>query len=278
MPKAGLPIPVPKLTPYEVKLGELCALDLWDGINYQTGEHITRDELFLTNFGTPAASLYSGRRSVLNIAVKDFHHFVIVAGLKNQYQTANGTDLSKGIASFQSAVIPFYKIWKGKKTTQSSVDLVTQSVLEWSPYFVKNPNTGSRVGNHRISLACRFLFYAFPDFPVFNFSEALSKALNLQKRPQAALPYFNEAMSLGMVKNKHLLSKLTMPQPTITSLALWKRAEKNGWWKRRVLDLALLLHFKCVTARVELQKEARKLTRPKPKSRKLKPTQSPSVS
>ena len=278
MPKAGLPLLVPKLTPYEIKLGELCALDLWEGINYQTGEHITRDELFLTNFGTPAASLYSGRRSVLNVAVKDFHHFVIVAGLKNQYQTANGTDLAKGIASFQSAVIPFYKSWKGNTTTQSSVDLVTQAVLEWSPYFVKNPNTGSKVGNHRISLACRFLFYAFPDFPVYNFSEALSKALNLQKRPQAALPYFNEALALGMTTNKYLLSKTTMPQPTITSLALWKRAEKNGWWKRRVLDLALLLHFKCVTARVELQREARILTRPKPKSKKPKPTQSPSAS
>jgi hypothetical protein len=278
MAKARLPLAVPKLTPYEIKLGELCALDLWEGIDYQTGKHITRDELFLTNFGTPSASLYSGRRSVLNVTVKDFHHFVIVAGLKNQYQTANGTDLAKGIASFQSSVIPYYRTWKGKATTQSPVNLVTNAALDWSPCFVKNPNTGSRVGNHRISLACRFLFYAFPDFPVYNFSESLSEALNLQKRPQAALPHFNEAMALGMVTNKHLLSKTTMPQPTIVSLALWKRAEKNGWWKRRVLDLALLLHFRCVTARVELQKEARKLTRPKPKLKKVKPTQSLSAS
>ena len=61
MAKGRLPLAVPKLTVYEVKLAELCALDLLEGIDYQTGKHIARDELFLGNFGTPAASLYSGK-------------------------------------------------------------------------------------------------------------------------------------------------------------------------------------------------------------------------
>ena len=112
------------------------------------------------------------------------------------------------------------------------------------------------------------MFFAYPDFPVYNFSDALSESLNLQKRPQAAIPYFNEIMAQGMITNKALLSKTVMPLPTSISLALWKKAEKNGWWKRRVLDLALLLHFGCMTARVQLQREARKLTRPKPKAKK----------
>ena len=38
MAKGRLPLAVPNLTPYEVKLAELCALDLWDGIDYQTGK------------------------------------------------------------------------------------------------------------------------------------------------------------------------------------------------------------------------------------------------
>jgi hypothetical protein len=268
MAKGRLPLAVPKLSPYEVKLAELCALDLWDGIDYQTGEHITRDELFLGNFGTPSASLYSGRTNTLNVAVQDFHNFVIVAGLKSQFQTSNGTDLAKGISAFDTAVLPSYTTWKKKLTTQSSVGLVTKAILDWSPTFVKNPNTGSRGGNHRISIACRFLFYAYPDFPVFNFSKALSESLNLQSRPQDAIPYFNEILAQGMITNRLLLSKTVMPQPTSMSLVLWKRAEKNGWWKRRVLDLALLLHFGCMTARVQLQREARKLTRPKPKAKK----------
>ena len=268
MGKAGLPLAVPKLTAYEVKLGELCALDLWDGIDYQTGKHIARDEVFLGNFGTSAAALYSGRRNILNVSVQDFHTFVIVAGLKNQYQTSNGTDLAKGITAFNTAVLPSYTIWKKKKTTQSPVDLVTKAVLDWSPTFVKNPNTASKVGNHRVSIACRFLFFAFPDFPVFNFSKALQKSLILQTRPQDALPYFNAIMTRGMVINRVLLSKTVMPQPTVMSLALWKRAEKNGWWKRRVLDLALLFHFRCMTPRIELRREARRLTRPASKLKK----------
>ena len=268
MAKGRLPLAVPKLTAYEIKLAELCALDLWEGIDYQTGKHIARDELFLGNFGTPSASLYSGRTNTLNVAVQDFHNFVIVAGLKSQYQTSNGTDLAKGIKAFNATVLPSYTTWKKKTTTQSSVDLVTKAILDWSPTFVKNPNTGSRGGNHRISIACRFLFYAYPDFPVFNFSKALSESLNLQSRPQDAISYFNEILAQGMITNRLLLSKTVMPSPTSMSLVLWKRAEKNGWWKRRVLDLALLLHFGCMTARVQLQKEARKLTRPKPKAKK----------
>jgi hypothetical protein len=268
MGKAGLPLAVPKLTAYEVKLGELCALDLWDGIDYQTGKHIARDEVFLGNFGTSAAALYSGRRNALNVSVQDFHTFVIVAGLKNLYQTSNGTDLVKGITAFNTAVLPSYTIWKKKKTTRSPVDLVTKAILDWSPTFVKNPNTASKVGNYRVTLACRFLFFAFPDFPVYNFSEALSEKLNLQKIPQAAIPYFNQIMAEGMITNRLLLAKTVMPQPTVMSLALWKRAEKNGWWKRRVLDLALLLHFGCVSARIELRREARRLTRPASKLKK----------
>lgn len=272
MPKAGLPLAVPKLSPYEIKLGELCALDLWDGIDYQTGEDIERDELFLGNFSTHAASLYSGRRTTLNVSVQDLHNFVIVAGLKNQYQTSNGTDLSKGISAFNAAVLPSYTTWKKKTTTQNSVELVTKAVLDWSPTFVKNPNIGSRVGNYRVAIACRFLFFAFPDFPVFNFSDDLSNSLNLQKRPQAALPYFNQIMAEGMMTNRVLLAKSVMPQPTSMSLALWKSADKNGWWRRRVLDLALLLHFGRRSARIELKREARKLTRPKPKAKLPKPS------
>ena len=269
MAKGKLPLAVPKLTAYEVKLAELCALDLWEGINYETGKHITRDELFLGNFGTAAASLYRGRSNTLNVAVQDFHNFVIVAGLQSQYQTSNGTDLAKGISAFNTAVLPTYTTWKRNPTTQSSIGLVTKAILDWSPSFVKNPNTGSRCGNHRISIACRFLFYAYPDFPVFNFSKALSDSLNLQSRPQNAIPYFNEIMAQGMITNSLLLSKTVMPQPTSMSLVLWNRAKKNWWWKRRVLDLALLLHFHCTTARVELQRKARKLSPPKLKKRSL---------
>ena len=259
---------VPLLSPYAIKLAELCAIDLWEGIDYETGNHIVRDELFLGNFATPASSLYSGRRNTLNVSIQDFHTFVIVAGLHSQYRTSTGTDLAKGISAFNAAVLPSYTSWKKKSTTQSSVDLVTKAVIDWSPSFVKKPNKASRVGNHRISIASRFLFYAYPDFPVFNFSKALSKSLNLQYLAQAAIPYFNEIMTEGMETNKFLLSKTKMPLPTSMSVVLWRRAEKNGWWKRRVLDLALLLHFKCMSARIELRREARRLTRPKPKAKK----------
>jgi hypothetical protein len=270
MAKRRLPLAVPKLTPYEVRLGELCALDLWYGIDYQTGDDIAvRDEVFLSNFGSSAAALYSGKSNSLNIPVQVFHEFVIVAGLKSQYQTSNGTDLANGISAFNAAVVPCYKSWRMKTTTLTAAELVTQAILDWSPSFVKSYNNQAKQGNHRISIACRFLFFAYPDFPVFNFSKALSESLILQSRPQAAIIHFNKLMEKGMVTNRVLLAKTAMPQPTLMSLSLWKRAEKYGWWKRRVLDLALLLHFRCISARVELRLEARLLNLRKPKSKKI---------
>ena len=126
MGKAGLPLAVPKLTLYEVKLAELCALDLWDGIDYQSGKELkVRDEVFLANFDTPAASLSSGRKKYLNVSVQDFHTFAIVAGLKSQYQTSNGTDLAKGITTFDSTVIPLYKSWNNKAT------VIFMRILKW---------------------------------------------------------------------------------------------------------------------------------------------------
>ena len=47
MAKGRLPLAIPKLTPYEVKLAELCALDVWYGIDYQTGKELkVRDDFF----------------------------------------------------------------------------------------------------------------------------------------------------------------------------------------------------------------------------------------
>ena len=50
-----------------------------------------------------------------------------------------------------------------------------------------------------------------------------------------------------------------MPKPTILGDDVWTRAKKNGWWQRRVLDLALLLRFRVFVARRELQVLARAL-------------------
>ena len=47
-------IPVPKFRPYILKLAELCAIDLWNGIDYETGKSMeVSDEELLHDFAVP---------------------------------------------------------------------------------------------------------------------------------------------------------------------------------------------------------------------------------
>jgi hypothetical protein len=80
MVKGSLPLEVPNLTSHEVKLVELHSFNSLEEIDYQTGKHLTRDELFLENFGTPVTSLHNGIRNNLNVTAQCFHTLSIVAG------------------------------------------------------------------------------------------------------------------------------------------------------------------------------------------------------
>lgn len=84
--------------------------------------------------------------------------------------------------------------------------------------------------------------------------------MRLQSRPQAAISYFNKYLYEGLQLNKALLKNLDMPNPTVLSENIWMAANKGGWWQRRVLDLALLLHFGLVSATPQLQTKGRQLS------------------
>jgi hypothetical protein len=110
-----------------------------------------------------------------------------------------------------------------------------------------------------VPLASRVLFLAMPDMMVFNFSNGLAKKMRFQSRPQAAIGNYNKIMSEGLVRNKQLLNKLHMPAPTVLNTEIWLAAKKAKWWQRRVMDLALLLNYRLVTAKRELKIEGANL-------------------
>mgnify|MGYP000008003896 CR=1 FL=1 len=260
MPKAFQPIPVPKFTLSQLALADLCAREIWNGTSYESGKELeASDEELMHFFASPVFALYKNPNSRRRFTELDIRLLIRSARLKALFQTSNGTDFKQGISAFKATAFQTYKGWKDGTLQLTAEGYATKATLDWSFKFVKNLNTTAATGNHRVPLANRILFFALPDMLVFNFSNGLTKKMQLQSRPQAALPYFNKLLNEGLIRNDALLSKFDMPQPTVLSETIWTAANNGGWWKRRVLDLALLLHFGATSATPSLQTQARQL-------------------
>ena len=258
---------VPKFTAYEVKLAELCALDLWNGIDYETGKDMeVSDEELIVDFAVPFQLMRNNPATVNRISEFSIRRLIRVGKLMALFRSTNPTDFVSGIKTIVNKVIPVYNGWRNKTMKLTPTGYGLKATLDLGAGFVTNSKPTKR-GNFRIPLASRLLFFAMPDMLTFNYSNGLGEAMNLQKRPQHAMPYFMETLQQGLITNRALFSKLETPPPKLLGTALWKRIKKFNWWQRRVLDLALLLHFGVVVARPALRTKARRLT-VKPKKTK----------
>jgi len=257
---------VPLLSQYVVKLAELSAIDLWNAIDYETGEAMeASDEELLVNFHLPILHMARSSTHTNLITEIKIRQLIRLGKLKALYRSHLPLDFNKGIRATKKDVVSTYVGWKSKELKLTPTGYATKMTLNLGASFVKTTKEPSRNGNYRVPLASRLLFYAVPDMLVFNYSNGLGKALNLQSRPQNAIAYFNERMNAGLERNKKLLNKLKMPQPIIIETQVWKNIQSNGWWQRRVLDLALLIHFRLAVPRIELQRKARLAIRKKTK-------------
>lgn len=260
MAKAFAHITVPKFSANQLALAEVCAVELWNGFDYQTGKEFdVSDEDLLVMFSTPTFAMYRSARTRQHLTEIDIRELIRIARLKALFRSEQPTDFQGAIAAYRTTALATYTGFNRKTLPLANpYDYATKATLDWSIKFVNN-SSASRNGNHRVPLACRILFFAMPDMMVFNFSNGLAKKMRLQSRPQAAIPNFNKLLYDGLQLNKVLLKNLDMPKPTTLSEDIWLAANKGGWWQRRVLDLALLLHFGLVSATPQLQTKGRQL-------------------
>jgi len=269
---AFVPIPVPKFSPNHLALAEVCATEIWNGYDYQSGKASDiSDEDLLLMFSVPTFIQYKNAKTTRSFTELEPRELIRAARLKALFRSNQPTDFQSAIASYRTTAFAIYKQMKqGKPVLAHPYDYATQAILSWSVKFVSNPNV-SLNGNHRVPLACRILFFAMPDMMVFNYSNGLSKAMRFQKRPQAAIPNFNKYLYEGLILNFSLIKELKMPEPKSLPEEVWLAANQGGWWHRRVLDLALLLHFNLVTATPQLQTKGRQLAAQWAATKKAKP-------
>lgn len=248
---------VPLFSAREIILAELCALDLWNGIDFQTGTPIsTSDEDLLVAFSHPTYAIINGGSTTQSISQIDIENLVRVAQLRQILRGKTPTDYQSGILNFSAKVLPIYANWINQSSNIPSNIQATKAILDWSPTFAGvNTNTQAQ-GRHRVALCSRILFFAIPELPFFNFSRALSNSFKLQFRAEHALPHFNKIMEIGYHLNWSVLASAQMPQSTRLNERIRANALKSNWWGRRVLDIALLLHFQKAHARIPLQTQA----------------------
>jgi hypothetical protein len=250
---------VPKFSKFKLKIAELSAISIWNGIDYETGKEIfISDEELLKTFSVSFLSLLKKKSKKSFITESLIRSLVKVAKLKAMYRSANPTDFKRGIRFLRTNTTTLYENFIKVKSHILPIDYAINSVLELGKNFPKKNNKISINGNYRIPLATRVLFFAIPDMPFFNFSERLAKKMNFQSRPQAAIPFYMKKLEKGLCINKALF-KMKLPPSNQMDHNLYKKIKKTDWWQRRVLDLALLFHFKIFKPHPNLIQQAAKI-------------------
>jgi len=241
-------------------LAEICATALWEGVNFETGlPGEISDEVLLSNFHVAFQKKIKNPALPSLIDEMQLRQLIRVCKIKAMFRSKLPLDFQKGIDSISNHVEPIYNISTKRNAPIGRLEASTEATLELSKNWVNNTNP-SLNGNYRVPFSTRILFFACPEMCIFNYSKALEKAMQLQTRPQAAIKAFNQLMMDGMMVNRVLLNQCQLPTRTAMSVANWNKIAKTDWWKRRVLDLAMLIHYQISVPHINFIKKAKMLT------------------
>jgi hypothetical protein len=249
MPIARPPRPVPVFSQSHIDLAELCAWALWLGIDFERAVRMRiSDAQFLKLFSSAFYSKASNPQSTYLIDESDIRALIRAARLYPMFRARNPIDFANGLLSLQQSAKTYSDFVAGKlpiTANQLAEDLTLRTGKDFVAHIaIQFANTP-----YRIPLATRILSYSVPDLPIFNLSTGIKNALRLRGDAQSFVPTFYSLLNAGLKTNSQTLSKLQLPPPPDgLQIGIWGGSVASEWWKRRVLDLALLLHFNVTTA------------------------------
>jgi hypothetical protein len=248
-----------KLSPSDLKIADLCARDLWRGINFATGKKLiydreqVSDERLMGYFAPKFVKLLNGSFLKVHYRSDEIKCFMKICRLNGQFNKGAGFTLGPGNVAIANQLPIYYAKWIKHNLMPSMPHLRSYGVeaikIIGEEFAIQSRKAKAKI-KYKIPFASRLLFFVAPDMMIFNFSTNLSKALRLSPIPIKAMPEFSEIMETALIKHWKELSEFEMPLANgIIADDLWQAARDNGWWQRRVLDLAMLIHFKLVVPR-----------------------------
>jgi len=240
MPAPKIPRrPIPKFTKSELNVAETCARALWYGIDFRTGEHYPISDAGLLSTFAPNFYYFhkQKKRFVPDIFVADVKGLILACGVKQLFRGNSEMDFRKAIDSIYRDIYPRYLSSLKNPTAVSSVDVAIECLELLSKGLVIDPK------KNRLNLASRILFFLSPNIHCFNMNNSVAKSFGLQSRPHHHYEEFFHLFSDGLVTNQTRLSSYKIP-PARDGLddVSWNEISRTDWWKRRVLDLAVLIH------------------------------------
>ncbi len=246
---------IPNISRVTYDIANKCAICLWNGIDYESGnEQSLSDAHLLEIFGSKFIRAKSTKSQIF-YTLDELSKFIKVAKLSHHI-SSNTVDISTARKSLNNTV-KTYAIRK-KNQRYGIVEYKVGALLAdnlgrhfASKRFVIRNGKRVRTRNNKTTLASRLLFFTVPSQQIFNLNEDIALSLQLNGR-RASI--FNEeycnAMATLLDRDWHILSNFKLPIKTKEiSQAVWDEAYFGCWWQRRVLDLAVMLHFKIINAK-----------------------------
>ena len=231
--------PIPKFSRVELDRANLCATALWYGINFSNGNQShTSDAKLMANFASYFYHYHRRKKRFLpDIFVSDVRELIIACGIKMLFRGISEMDFKQGIDCLFKDVYPHFKKALKKPDQVSTIATSIKCLESLNKGLVIDPSS------NRYNLASRMLFFICPNLQTFNMNNSVAIYFGLQARPHHHYADYFKLFSDGMVSNQTKLSKYKMP-PSRDGLdsITWNEASRTDWWRRRVLDIAVLLH------------------------------------
>ena len=236
--------PIPQFQSHEIKTANDCAIMQWNGYDYVTGKQVVGDYELLDVFSRELIRSTSVSPQAPSFSQQDIRSLIRVCRMKATYLHQKSLDFP----NMESLLFNCYPAILGTSLAAipagDSLPAVTHFMLDASKSLVK-PGI-FHPGAHRVALASRLLFFAAPDLLIFNYSRPLAtKAMGFGTVPAKAYPNFADTMLAGLRDNWTELERYNIPLDTSgNQLSNILSAYNTHWWTRRLLDIALLIHFK----------------------------------
>jgi hypothetical protein len=196
----------------------------------------------MSYFASPIQQYTTKQKSVLAFDLNHLHRLFIAAGLKPMLRKQHELSYPQ-FEQFFSQHFSYYENEIKKASSTADLWKVSSAFMKRVGKSLVDVNVQTNAG-YRVPLATRILFFALPTYPLANFSNGLAKSLNLQSRPEAAIHPFYQIFQDCLIINSKQLRKYEMPQSLeVLDDDIYLAVRNSDWWQRRVIDIALLLHF-----------------------------------
>jgi hypothetical protein len=234
----NLRTPIPKFTRAELDKAQRCAKALWYGIDYESGESRISDAEIMDKFATKFYYYHKNKiKHNPDIFEKDVKELIKACKPTNLFRWIKKMDFTKGIESLYADVYPIFLNAQKKSSRISTYQDAIKCLVKLNDGLVIGP-----YGN-QYNLASRLLFFVSPNLHTFNLNSSVAIHFGLQVRTQVHFKEYFQLFADGMITNQTKLSKYKMP-PVRDGLDIvtWNEASRTDWWKRKILDIAVLLH------------------------------------